>query len=211
MAKIVFPSSPIVRSWWSHNFVFLPVLGFGWCCHIQFHDLRLPHCGVQLGYRVYQGLGLHLRKLSNRFYWGHLSALLLQVISRTGCYVAHAKTKTTIVQIHGKIFYYSKHWSCYSHDENAHCNAVDATLKRNVVTGYGVYCRQQRTRRRQPSFCERRCWPPPGRTPRSWSSRLHPVVNFTNILRTAFVPIFLWQKITIINSKDRKASKNTFV
>jgi len=38
-----------------------------------------------------------------------------------------------------------------------------------------------------------------------------PVVNFSNILRAAFVPIFLCQKNSIPNCDYRKAARNTFV
>jgi hypothetical protein len=37
------------------------------------------------------------------------------------------------------------------------------------------------------------------------------LVNFTNILRVAFAPIYFLQKISNLNCKKRKALKNTFI
>jgi len=53
---------------------------------------------------------------------------------------------------------------------------------------------------------------------RRWASSLltsvrlrHPEVNFTNILRASFLPIFFCQKITKPNCNYRKSVQNTFV
>jgi len=41
--------------------------------------------------------------------------------------------------------------------------------------------------------------------------KLIPVVNFTNIIKVAFAPIFFCQKNTKWNCKYAKAAQNTFV
>jgi len=48
-------------------------------------------------------------------------------------------------------------------------------------------------------------------TEQKFGWKLLPIVNFTNILRAAFVLIFFCKIITITKSKHIKAAQNTFV